>query len=195
MRTVSDVNGVARVLVVLLLAGLVSMFVAVAADVAMPAPVNPYESLDSSVPPAKQAEWDATRSEIEAKLADKQISQEQADEQLAIVDEAESSYYEANSPSEAVLAAYDKATAERTLVVSLVSMVFVAILLAVGVVMTRRALPLAAVPLFAGALLGIYAIGMGAQADVAWVRIAISGAVALGAAGAGLKAFERPSTD
>lgn len=84
-------NGVARALATLLLGGLVALFVALALDMAVPAPADPYASTAAGqVSAAKQAEFDKRRTDIEARLSAKQISQALADQELNGVDVAES---------------------------------------------------------------------------------------------------------
>lgn len=192
----SEINGVARVLVVLLLAGLMALFVTLAIDLAIPTPKSPWEtSVEVQIPPAKQASLDASRSAVEAKLANNEITQAQADEQLSALVDEESALSSASDVSPGVDADYTKAMADRSLIVSLAGMAVVALLLTAGVILTQRGIALAGVPLFAGAMLGFFTAAMGAASDTAWIRIVISGAVAVGAASAGLAAFVRPAAD
>jgi hypothetical protein len=191
----SDPNGVARALVVLLLGGLVALFAALATDMAVPTPQDPWAAMATNqIPAAKQAEFDQRRTEIQATLDKKQITQAQADEQMAAVEAEESALYDYTEPDPALVEAFDKVSEGRGRVMGGISAVLVAFMLAAGVVLVRRGIPLGEVPLFAGGFLGVYGVGVsGLGSGMDPVGIGIAGLIAAAALAAGLLAFTPPA--
>jgi len=197
----SSTGGIARVLVVVLIAGLVALFAAMAIDMAVPAPQDPWASASSStsaLSTAQSAEFEQRRDEIDTRLAQKEITQTQADELTAQVGSDESDAWTVlnQEPDLAAQEAYNTAAERHGLVLGAVAALLVALMLAEGVFLTRRRRALGEVPLFAGAFLGIYGMGVsGLGSGVRWEGIAITASIAACSVAAGLLAFTPPAEE
>lgn len=191
----SDSNSVARVLVVLLLGALVALFAAMAIDMAVPTPIDPWTTFEGpEIPAAQQAELEQRRDEIDTQLSKKEITQDQADALTARVDSDESVAWESVNagPDVAASDAFSKATENRGLTVGGIAAGLVALMLAAGVFLTRGGRALGEVPLFSGAFLGVYGMwAAGPGSGMNWVGIAVTGLIASGTLAAGLSVFTR----
>jgi hypothetical protein len=192
----SEPSGAVRVLVVLLLGGLVALFIALAMDMAVPAPTDPDSvSMEVQATPEQQAAIDKQYADLSTRLDRGEITQDEYDQQLTALDAARNGSDSAGDPSPAAYDAYTKAESHRSLVIALVGAVLAALLLAGGVILTRREVALGPVPLFAGGLLGLYVMGSAATAEPVWLRIVVGVVVAFAAVLAGVLLFTRPAED
>lgn len=166
---------------------LAAVLIATALDAAVPAPPNPYVSMETETPPALQAELDARRAAISDRLERGQITQEQADTEMAAVDADDPMYGPVVSDAESK--AFDAALSARSVTVSVLALLAVALLLGAGVALSKRGATLGDVPLLAGALLSAFAVVVSGSASGVWIRLAVSGAVTAGCVLAGVEAF------
>lgn len=199
----SNDDGVVRVVASVLLALLLTMFTTLALDMAVPAPQNPYEVLIApqeyaGPTDAQNAEWEARYVDIESRLEQGEITQDQAQVEMTALFEQQNAAMEesyATTPDSAYPQssdAYTRAMTGRYLTLALVGIVLMGLLLWAGVEMGRRGLPLSAVPLLAGAMMGSFAMGAAGGSDTGWGRLVIAGVVVAAAVFAGQVAF-RPS--
>jgi hypothetical protein len=161
-------------------------------------PQDPWVSASAAgeLPATQTAVFEQRRDEIDTRLAQKEITQAQADDLTAKVDSDEGDAWTAlnQGPDQAVQEAYNAAIERHGLVVGAVAALLVALMLAEGVFLTRRRRALGEVPLFAGAFLGIYGMGVsGLGSSVRWEGIAIAAVIAACTLAAGLLVFTRPA--